>query len=372
MKKIIPFIVTAFILISCGSYKKTSTQKKHQGHKKTIKRTVASDKKRAKTKKEKISKQKKEIINVANNKTVYNEQIFNTLYKDRTDLYKPKIDYIKKYGAMAIHEMENYKIPASITLAQGLLESRFGTSILTTKANNHFGIKCHKWEGGKVYHDDDEKGECFRKYEHAESSYRDHSLFLYQKKRYADLFRLAPNDYKGWAEGLKKAGYATDKKYPDKLISLIEEYELYFFDNLVLGENYSNKDLIKDIEEDSKTSNNNKTYIVDNSKIYIVGTGETLYSISKANNITIEQLKKYNNLTSNDISVGQELIMYPANNKESTKKENYINYEVKKGDTIYSIAKKYRTTVSDILKINELETSEISIGQNLKLKKTAN
>ncbi|MEA3436973.1 MAG: glucosaminidase domain-containing protein, partial [Thermodesulfobacteriota bacterium] len=140
-------------------------------------------------------------------------------------------DYILTYKDVAMDKMEVYGIPASITLAQGILESGSGNSELARKANNHFGIKCHKDWNGKTFHtDDDAKNECFRKYKSPDKSYRDHSLFLTQRDRYADLFKLKVTDYKGWARGLKKAGYATNPKYPQLLIKIIEENRLYEFD----------------------------------------------------------------------------------------------------------------------------------------------
>ena len=143
-------------------------------------------------------------------------------------------DYIKKYRGIAVEEMRKYHIPASITLAQGLLESGAGRSTLARKSNNHFGIKCgSSWDGRTVRHDDDRRNECFRAYRHAKESYEDHSKFLRTGARYAFLFRLKITDYKGWARGLKKAGYATDPSYANKLIGLIEEYELHRFDKPV-------------------------------------------------------------------------------------------------------------------------------------------
>ena len=139
--------------------------------------------------------------------------------------------YIKKYAPAATKNMRYYKIPASITLAQGILESGYGQGTLAKKANNHFGIKCHKeWKGKSITHDDDEKDECFRSYKNPLRSYRDHSLFLVDRDRYSSLFTLNRKDYKGWAVGLKAAGYATDPKYADKLISLIERFNLTRFD----------------------------------------------------------------------------------------------------------------------------------------------
>merc|ERR1711965_1118437 len=135
--------------------------------------------------------------------------------------------YVKKYAPAATKNMRFFKIPASITLAQGILESGYGEGTLAKKANNHFGIKCHKeWKGKSITHDDDEKDECFRSYKNPLRSYRDHSLFLVDRDRYRSLFTLNRKDYKGWATGLKASGYATDPKYADKLISLIERFNL--------------------------------------------------------------------------------------------------------------------------------------------------
>ena len=144
----------------------------------------------------------------------------------------PQEQYIGRYARLAVEEMYRSGVPASITLAQGLLESRYGLSELAVRGNNHFGIKCHNWRGKTIYHDDDRRGECFRKYESAEESFRDHSDFLRYRDRYKFLFDLQVTDYKGWAYGLKKAGYATDPSYPAKLIRLIEEYELHYYDRL--------------------------------------------------------------------------------------------------------------------------------------------
>jgi len=139
--------------------------------------------------------------------------------------------YVKKYAPAATKNMRFFKIPASITLAQGILESGYGEGTLAKKANNHFGIKCHKeWKGKSITHDDDEKDECFRSYKNPLRSYRDHSLFLVDRDRYSSLFTLNRKDYNGWAVGLKAAGYATDPKYADKLISLIERFNLTRFD----------------------------------------------------------------------------------------------------------------------------------------------
>ena len=206
--------------------------------------------------------------------------------KPPTKLILPKIlnteDYVKFYSSIAMDEMLQYGIPASITLAQGILESGAGKGRLAVQANNHFGIKCHDWNGKKIYHDDDEEDECFRKYDNPEYSYRDHSMFLTNRGRYSFLFDLKKDDYKRWAKGLKNAGYATDPKYPQKLIDLIERYELYKYDNIVL-----------------KKKN----------KIYKVRRGDTLHSISEKFNMPVNSIKSLNNLRGNDLTIGQKIII---------------------------------------------------------------
>jgi flagellum-specific peptidoglycan hydrolase FlgJ len=202
--------------------------------------------------------------------------------------------YVANFHEIAKNNMKTHGIPASIILAQGILESGAGKGKLAQSANNHFGIKCHKgWTGDSVKHDDDAEQECFRKYAHASESYKDHSLFLTTRSRYATLFKLDKGDYQSWARGLKAAGYATDVKYPDKLIGLIERFELYKYDNEVLDRNYVpvKKDPVLEISEG----------------YYTIQQGDTLYSLSKKFNQTVEDLKKMNNLIDNTISIGQKI-----------------------------------------------------------------
>ena len=207
-------------------------------------------------------------------------------------------DYLAVFSDIAQEEMRLYGIPASITLAQGILESGSGKGRLSVEANNHFGIKCHDWTGDRIYHDDDALQECFRKYVDAKYSFRDHSLFLTTRKRYADLFELRKNDYKGWAKGLKAAGYATDRKYPDKLISLIERYELYKLDTEVLSDQ-------KAYSDEPATKKNE-------SVVYFVTKGDTLYSISKKYSMTVKELQEINGLNGTTISIGQALKVKPT------------------------------------------------------------
>lgn len=206
--------------------------------------------------------------------------------------------YISQYKDIAKINMSTHGIPASIILAQGILESGAGTGALCNLANNHFGIKCHKeWNGPSVRYDDDSLQECFRKYEIAAQSYEDHAAFLTSRAWYAPLFQLPKDDYKAWARGLKKAGYATDVKYPEKLIALIERYQLQQYDAEVLGKNY-----VVVLKKEDKIK-------VPNESQYMVLQGDTLYSISKKLNVKVEDLKAKNNLTDNAISIGQTLII---------------------------------------------------------------
>ncbi len=203
-------------------------------------------------------------------------------------------EYIDTFSEIAQLEMKAYGIPASITLAQGLLESGYGKGELAMKTNNHFGIKCHKgWQGDYDFHDDDEKGECFRKYNHPMFSFRDHSIFLTTRSRYAFLFNYRNTDYKKWAYGLRKAGYATDKRYPQKLIYLIEKHQLYKYDTEISKAGYGNK-IVVATETDA---------------VHVVKKGDTLYSLSRKYYVSVDQLMQMNNLKNANLSVGQKLMV---------------------------------------------------------------
>lgn len=221
------------------------------------------------------------------------------------------IAYIETYKNIAIDKMETYKIPASITLAQGILESGNGLSTLAKKSNNHFGIKCHSgWKGKRVYHDDDKKNDCFRKYTTAEGSFNDHSKFLTSRGRYEFLFDLNPDDYKAWAKGLKKAGYATDRKYPKKLISFIETFELYKYDDLVLDDRAYKRALKTDDRKFKDEDRSIAENTIDDSDVFVtVSKGDTLYSIARKNNLSVEELKRMNGLDSNEINIGMKLLV---------------------------------------------------------------
>lgn len=231
------------------------------------------------------------------------------------------IDYIKKYKKIAIKKMEEHHIPASITLAQAILESGSGESELTKKSNNHFGIKCHDWKGEKVYHDDDIKDDCFRKYERAEDSFEDHSLFL-MRPRYASLYKLPIDDYKAWAKELKSCGYATDPNYANRLINLIETYELYQYDkaadipnndSLVDGNasdgDDASKEEMKNVEDnylcESKMGvisarSRHTVKRVDGCRAVIANEGDTYASIAKEFGLRKWQIRRYNNVKKKD------------------------------------------------------------------------
>ncbi|MCC9018783.1 glucosaminidase domain-containing protein [Flavobacterium lipolyticum] len=217
-------------------------------------------------------------------------------------------NYILQYKDIAIGNMQKYGIPASIILAQGILESGAGKGDLALEANNHFGIKCHKdWLGESVRHDDDSAQECFRKYTEAAESYRDHALFLVGKNRYATLFTYEKDDYKSWAKGLRAAGYATDPNYPDKLISYIERYNLHQYDCQVTGKSYKPFEKSTPVRSSSVSSTAPFSSNSNDPNLYEVQKGDTLYSISKKFNVLVDDLKQKNNLSDNAISIGQKL-----------------------------------------------------------------
>lgn len=283
MIKKISLLFLVFLMLSCTSSRsvvRTTSKTKTTTAKKKV--VTTTDTKQSKSPIE--SNQKKnngdEIqLEATSNVRTYEEEI--------------KL-YVANFNEIAKNNMKTHGIPASIILAQGILESGAGKGKLAQSANNHFGIKCHKgWTGDSVKHDDDAEQECFRKYAQASESYKDHSIFLTTRTRYANLFKLDKGDYQSWARGLKAAGYATDVKYPDKLIGLIERFELYKFDNEVLDRNYVpvKKDPVLEISEG----------------YYTIQQGDTLYSLSKKFNQTVEDLKKMNNLVDNTISIGQKI-----------------------------------------------------------------
>lgn len=283
--------------------------------------------------------------------------------------------YINKYKDIAISEMKRSGIPASITLAQGILESNSGNSTLATKGNNHFGIKCHSsWKGKKIYHDDDEKGECFRKYKSAYDSYKDHTEFLMNGSRYDFLFELKPTDYKGWAKGLKKAGYATSPKYANALIKIIEQEQLYKYDKDAAKVTRSKDDKKKDkkrqsTEDEFSFSLSGRRIYTNNRIEYIYAkTGDTFYQLAQDLEMMPWELYKYNDLSKNtELKDGQILYIQPKRKKAEFGKENHV---VAEGETLYDISKKYGVKISAIRKMNFIGQDEEPVaGDNLFLRK---
>ena len=373
--------------------------------------------------------------------------------------------YIDKYKDIAIEEMQRTGVPAAITLAQGIHETGAGTSDLVIKSNNHFGIKCKtEWSGPAVYHDDDERGECFRKYDDPLQSYRDHSDFLKNRSYYASLFKLDPTDYKAWSFGLKKAGYATNPKYPQILIKLIEDYNLQDYTLIALNQKAPEKNNAsfasnnssdpveitpaKDLKQIYPSTvfkiNNTKVVLVtkgtsflkvanDNDlslarlfdfndmpeqdvaiddqliflqrkrkvgekEIHVVEEGETVYGIAQSEGIRLEQLMDYNFLKpgmqpkagenlylldkapsapqlktaqSNFVTavVTNSVPIIGSENSQSQPQEEFIFHTVQTKETAYAISKKYGVTVEDLMKWNNLQTIDLKIGQQIRIKK---
>lgn len=307
--------------------------------------------------------------------------------------------------------MNKYGIPASITLAQGILESGNGNSDLAKYANNHFGIKCTTdWKGKAYYKDDDQKDDCFRVYADARQSYRDHSDFL-KRKRYAFLFELDKNDYTNWAKGLKTAGYATNPKYPELLIGIIEKYNLHQYDQPETEtDKLKREDRVldqintgmpketkkytpvavapKDPPKAINTEGTAQPAIVrmaDGNGLYTVQKGDGLYSIAKRFGLTVDELKKINHLEGDNINVGQKLqtknILNTFQHEEvqaqrqemvidslgagHNSKPAYNEYIVQKGDSLFGIAKTFSLTVDELKQLNHLTDNNIKVGQKL-------
>lgn len=267
--------------------------------------------------------------------------------------------YIEKFHAIAIKQQKAHGIPASIILAQGLLESGAGRGILATEANNHFGIKCHDWTGKKIYKDDDEKNECFRKYRHAEESYEDHSLFLVNRPRYSSLFLLNPTDYVSWAHGLKAAGYATDPAYAQKLINLIERYSLHQYDIEKKGLFATKTDL--------QTQSERRIYKSNYLRIVVATDDDTYASLAEELKISEKRLRKYNEVgTETQLKKGN--IVYLSKKKKTAARANHIHV-VQPGETLYGISQIYGIQLINLYKMNDIPfTQGAYIGQIIKLR----
>ncbi|WP_320815252.1 glucosaminidase domain-containing protein [Flavobacterium sp.] len=287
MFKKILFLVFTILIVSCSSKKPVVRTVAKPTPTKTSRTTTSTKKQPLKE----VTKPYTETVVVKSVEDNSSEELVATS-KVSTTSDDVRL-YIDSFKEVAKFNMNSHGVPASITLAQGILESGAGKGRLSTIANNHFGIKCHTgWKGESVSHDDDAAQECFRKYDNPSESYRDHSLFLTSRSWYKGLFKLDKGDYKSWAKGLKAAGYATDPKYPDKLISIIERYELYQYDNEVLNRDYKPE---------------GKIVLQNTEDCHVVEKGDTLYSLSKKYNLTVEDLKKMNNMSDNTLSLDQKI-----------------------------------------------------------------
>ena len=261
-------------------------------------------------------------------------------------------EYIEKYSSLAVKQMHQYKIPASITLAQGILESNNGNSRLAVKANNHFGIKCHGWEGKKIFADDDKKNECFRNYKNVLESFVDHSLFLNKYSRYEFLFDYKITDYKSWAKGLKKAGYATNSKYPELLIKIIEENKLYQFDREKIDKNL--------------ISGKRNIYMHPNKIKYVISQNQETYEkIAKSLNIKLKQILKYNDDKKLSVlKVGTKVFIQPKRNR--SKQRTHV---VNKGEDLRLISQTYGIKMKSLKKRNELILKNgLNNGDKLRLR----
>lgn len=324
----------------------------------------------------------------------------------------PQEKYIEQFASLAVEEMYRSGVPASITLAQGLLESRYGLSDLAAKGNNHFGIKCHNnWQGGRMYHDDDRKGECFRKYDSPEQSYRDHSDFLRYRDRYKFLFDFKVTDYKAWAHGLKKAGYATDPAYPSKLIKLIEDYRLHEYDSKPLAfterEKDSNKKPVKKSDKKSRKKpkdkekpdeevtatipepplqieapkrmteeqghvfrfNVSRDVYVRNGVPYIISVdGDTYDSLASSNNLFVREVLKFNDLSKTErLLPGTVVYLQP---KKAQGVKGLEKHVVEEGESMREISQRYGVKLAKLYKLNGMSANDVlHEGDIIKLRK---
>ena len=305
--------------------------------------------------------------------------------------------YISKYSGIAVSEMYRSGVPASITLAQGLLESRAGLSVLATEGNNHFGIKCHDWKGKKMYADDDRKGECFRVYSDAEASFRDHSDFLRFRDRYKFLFENRPGDYKAWAYGLKKAGYATDPAYPGKLIKLIEDYRLYEFDTMTEEQAAEVSSAVEKQEkpaskpkkpaskpkkvkkalppspmsveqpvrsgrkkgsESFSFSLSRELYSQNGVPFIYAAEGEDLRTIAEANKLFYKEILRYNDMSDGEVLLPGAVVYLQPKKKQAARGIDKFIVD-KEGETLWAISQRYGVKLSSLLKMNGMDAGAV-------------
>lgn len=276
-------------------------------------------------------------------------------------------DYIYQYKDLAIYEMLRYKVPASITLAQGLLESSAGKSELCRKGNNHFGIKCHGWTGAKTYHDDDAAGECFRAYKDALESYEDHSKFLVNSQRYKRLFKLSRTDYKGWAQGLKDCGYATNPQYATKLIQIIELYDLNVYDRANSYDRFMVQHSATTQTERGGTGLH-PIHVFNKNYYLIARKGDTFKSIGEETELSYRKIAKYNERKKKDPIEEGEIIYLKKKQKRAPKQYKNHPHVVQPGESMYSIAQRYGMRVKYLYKKNKLPLDyDLKVGDKLRV-----
>jgi hypothetical protein len=290
-------------------------------------------------------------------------------------------NYIRKYAPLAVNDRKEYGIPASITLSQALLESGAGQSALAVRANNHFGIKCNGWTGAKAYFDDDRPSECFRKYSSVGDSYADHSAFLKGRERYASLFKLKITDYKGWARGLQQAGYATDKAYANRLIKLIEDYELYRYDSDKAMADIDNEDERK--QDDKVVASEERRPVKEKAKeakrplreplrergleFVYAKADDDVKTIAEATGRGLNAIMKYNEIP-DDFPLQEGDIIY-LSEKKSRADRPYYDHVVRIGESMHSIAQKYGVRLESLYKLNRKNADYIPVeGDVLKLR----
>lgn len=276
--------------------------------------------------------------------------------------------YILKYKDLAIEQMERYHIPASITLAQGLFESRAGMSRLATTGNNHFGIKCHGWRGRTINADDDALGECFRAYDNPRQSYEDHSKFLHGNTRYARLFKLNIDDYRGWAHGLKACGYATNPNYAANLINIIELYQLYQYDSAKTYDHF----MADKYDAHSHSGSFDITHPVHkcNKNYYIVARdGDTFKLLAKEMGVSWRKLAKYNERDKNDRLRNGDIVFLEKKQKKAMKAFKNRPHIVQAGESMYSIAQLYGIRLKSLYKMNNMSPEDdIQVGMKLRVR----
>jgi LysM repeat protein len=286
--------------------------------------------------------------------------------------------YVEQFSSIAVEKMYQHRIPASITLAQGILESGIGESRLARDANNHFGIKCHDWKGEYILHTDDKVNECFRKYKNPEESYEDHSLFLTTRGRYAHLFDLKTTDYKGWAIGLQRAGYATDPNYATRLITLIEENNLHAFDRMPKQQEKPVREVktapVEIIKPPVKESHKSNRYPARDTQRnmyglrYVIANENDTYSIiANEFKVSMRSILKWNDLP-HEVVLQKGDIVYLQNKKKRVTNYSTIHY-VGSGETMHAISQRYGIQLKSLYNLNNMPYSQVpSIGQKLYLR----